>query len=510
MPISLSTSPCAPSPASLCELEALHQQQNNILNEIRSFVQDGALKKELYDVEQGLFRMLLALGNKFLTEIIARHGTGKVDEVVDEKGQRLPYHVDKGTTYLSIFGKVDIQRAYYWQKGHEGICPLDVRLNLPERRYSYLLDDWAQGTVVEEPYEKAVERYSKLLGIPVSKLGQENVAREAGVKFDDFYRQKPAVDEKTEGSHICIQGDGKGVRMIASEKPKITEVKEKAARRGKGEKSVGNRKMATATVDYTFNPEARTPEEMVRMLMREAPERPVAVTGEAKPRLALNVTVAASMSGKEVAIDAMLERVRKRDPSGKKKIIVLVDGESALEGQMKAGLHKAGMADRTDAVILDIMHAMEYLWDAGTALHGERARERIPWVRKYALKMLQGNIGYVIGGLRIRMAKKKLKPAQLNALTKSITYFDNHKHMMRYDYYLAAGYPIATGLVEGTCGSLIKDRADRSGSRWSSAGAQAVLNERAIMKNGDWEAFWQYHMKTEKERLYGRYKIATL
>ena len=371
MPISLSTSPCASSSASLCELEALHQQQNNILNEMRSFVRDAALKKELYDVEQGLFRMLLALGNKFLTEVIARHGTGKVDEVVDEKGQRLPYHVDKGTTYLSIFGEVKIHRAYYWRKGHEGICPLDARLNLPERRYSYLLDDFAQATIVEEPYEKAVERYSKLLGIPVSKLGQEHVAREAGVKFDAFYRQKPAVDEKTEGSHICVQGDGKGVRMIASEKPKITEAKEKPARRGKGEKSGGLRKMATATVDYTFNPEARTPEEMVRLLMREAQERPTAFTGEAKPRLALNATVAASMKGKEVAIDAMLERVRKRDASGKKKIIVLVDGESALEEQMKAGLHKAGMTDRTDAVILDIMHAMEYLWDAGTALHGE-------------------------------------------------------------------------------------------------------------------------------------------
>ena len=78
---------------------------------------------------------------------------------------------------------------------------------------------------------------------------------------------------------------------------------------------------------------------------------------------------------------------------------------------------------------------------------------------------------------------------------------------MRYGQYLAAGYPVATGLIEGTCGSLIKDRADRSGARWSSIGAQAVLNERAIMKNGDWESFWKYHMKTEKGRLYGRFTI---
>jgi hypothetical protein len=155
------------------------------------------------------------------------------------------------------------------------------------------------------------------------------------------------------------------------------------------------------------------------------------------------------------------------------------------------------------------MHAMEYLWDAGTALYGERARERIPWVKKHALEMLKGHVGYVIGGLRITLSKKKLKPAQEATLKRSITYFENHKHMMRYDLYLAAGYPVATGLVEGTCGSLIKDRADKSGSRWSSIGVQAVLNERAIMKNGDWESFWKYHMNTENERLYGRFSITS-
>ena len=129
------------------------------------------------------------------------------------------------------------------------------------------------------------------------------------------------------------------------------------------------------------------------------------------------------------------------------------------------------------------------------------------WIKKHALEMLKGHVGYVIGGLRITLSKKKLKPAQEATLKRSITYFENHKHMMRYDLYLAAGYPVATGIVEGTCGSLIKDRADKSGSRWSSIGVQAVLNERAIMKNGDWESFWKYHMDTEKERLYGRFSI---
>ncbi|MFQ5796026.1 MAG: hypothetical protein ACE5JP_13390 [Candidatus Bipolaricaulia bacterium] len=74
--------------------------------------------------------------------------------------------------------------------------------------------------------------------------------------------------------------------------------------------------------------------------------------------------------------------------------------------------------------------------------------------------------------------------------------------MMRYDAYLAAGYPIATGVIEGTCGSLVKDRTDRSGMKWTRQGVQAVLDLRALKRNGDWEAYWEYHIEKEHQRLY--------
>jgi len=134
------------------------------------------------------------------------------------------------------------------------------------------------------------------------------------------------------------------------------------------------------------------------------------------------------MAGKQAAIDALLGRVRKRDPTGKKKIIVLMDGDPALEQMMDARLRADKMLHRVDAMILDIMHAMEYLWDAGTALYGEKSRERVPWVREHALEILNGNVGYGIGGLRITLAKRNLKPTQIATLNRSITYFENHKH----------------------------------------------------------------------------------
>jgi hypothetical protein len=75
---------------------------------------------------------------------------------------------------------------------------------------------------------------------------------------------------------------------------------------------------------------------------------------------------------------------------------------------------------------------------------------------------------------------------------------------MCYDEYLARGWPIGTGVVEGACGHLVKDRMEQSGMRWTKAGAQAVLDLRAVRLNGHWDAYGQFHRRQQHERLYGR------
>jgi hypothetical protein len=74
---------------------------------------------------------------------------------------------------------------------------------------------------------------------------------------------------------------------------------------------------------------------------------------------------------------------------------------------------------------------------------------------------------------------------------------------MRYDEYLAHGWPIGTGVVEGACGHLVKDRMEQSGMRWTQVGAQGVLDLRAVRLNGHWEAYWQFHRQQQHQRLYG-------
>jgi hypothetical protein len=66
----------------------------------------------------------------------------------------------------------------------------------------------------------------------------------------------------------------------------------------------------------------------------------------------------------------------------------------------------------------------------------------------------------------------------------------------RYGTALAAGWPIATGIIEGACRHLVKDRLDITGARWGLAGAESVLKLRALRANGDFDTYWAWHEKT--------------
>jgi hypothetical protein len=84
-----------------------------------------------------------------------------------------------------------------------------------------------------------------------------------------------------------------------------------------------------------------------------------------------------------------------------------------------------------------------------------------------------------------------------------VNYLSRNRERLRYDEYLAKGYPIGSGVVEGACRHLVKDRLERAGMRWRPEGAQAMLNLRATYLNGEWDSFWAYHIEKEDERLYG-------
>ena len=153
--------------------------------------------------------------------------------------------------------------------------------------------------------------------------------------------------------------------------------------------------------------------------------------------------------------------------------------------------------------MLDIIHATEYLWDTANALLGETHPQRVAWVRAYLEPLLAGQTDAVITALEAEANDPTCTATQRQAVRRTIGYYQRNRPYMRYDEYLARGWPIGTGVIEGACGHLVKDRMEQSGMRWTKAGAQAVLDLRAVRLNGHWDPYWQFHRQQQHQRLYG-------
>ena len=150
----------------------------------------------------------------------------------------------------------------------------------------------------------------------------------------------------------------------------------------------------------------------------------------------------------------------------------------------------------------DLLHVTPRLWQAAHVFHEEGGPETEEFVRDRLLRVLQGEAAGVIRGLREMATKRGLKGAKKQTIRTVCAYLEANRERMRYDEYLKAGYPIATGVVEGACRHLIKDRMERAGMHWTVGGAQAMLDVRSIHVSGLWEAYQQYRIERETERLY--------
>jgi hypothetical protein len=151
--------------------------------------------------------------------------------------------------------------------------------------------------------------------------------------------------------------------------------------------------------------------------------------------------------------------------------------------------------------ILDLFHVLTYLWEAAHLFYAKGSPEASCFVRTHLDRLLHGKVESVIATLSGK-GEAELRGPSLKALERICGYFRNNAHRMIYDEYLAAGYPIASGVIEGACRCVVKDRMERSGMRWVLEGARAMLNLWSISLSGLWESFTQFRITRELQRLY--------
>jgi hypothetical protein len=469
-----------------------------MLKGLYAWLDENAGQREAQEAERHILAELLAVGRAALQHYFAEKGTGDVGPIlVGEDGQEYARHPQiQGKTYLSIFGKMRVARTGYYAPGQAMQFPLDAQANLPQRRFSYPLQDLVEDFGLNGPFRDAMHRLKKWRGEGIWDHSAQLIVREAATDYAAYYAAKPAPEAAPPEEYVVVSVDGKGVPMIKAEAAKIQS--KEGSEEGRPKK-----KEALVGVCYTVAPKTRTAEDVAENLVypEAARARRAAEPGEReadpKPR---EVRRLASLAPKKDVIEELVEEAEKRDPHHERGLVLLMDGDRGLERLTRKAF---GTWPRDQVhVILDIIHVREYLWAAAQALYAEGSDAAAAWVYKQLLKILQGAVGYVIGSLKSSLAKRKLRGGKAQALRDAIRYFTNHARMMQYDVYLDWGFPIATGLVESTCKSLVKNRMEGCGMRWSLAGAEAMLRLRSVYLSGDWEAYDAFRIDRERQRRY--------
>ena len=468
----------------------IHQLHHDFQELIEYVTGKGSWSRTAYKVEFTLFRKLLALGAQLLRLFFVHRASVRPDEpVCTPGGMKLEYTDMRHTTYFSVFGKIRFRRHYFHAPGHKGVCPLDAELSLPPRCYSDLLCDWAEFSATNESYTESLRVLDHIFGLALSKQALETGIQEDAVDVETFYVQKALPAPETEGSILVVQADGKGVPM-KRDQPAV-----QAARLSKGQKRT-KKKEAIVTAHYTIEPYSRTPQDIVEALVPKKdqdeqdsaprPQRPIPVGKE----------VRATLDGKAVAIERLAQRVAQREGQHVQDRVALTDGSEPLQNRVLEQFPRF-------TLVLDIIHASEYLWDAANALLGETHPDRNDWVSDRLLHILSGQTTTVIQDLETLAQDESLSSAQRRALNTTVGYYRRNFPYMRYDHYLQNGWPIGTGVVEGACGHLVKDRMEQSGMRWTKQGAQALLDLRAVRLNDDWDDYQCFHRQRQHQRLYG-------
>lgn len=451
-----------------------------------------------HEVEGHLFREMLALGGELLGAFLKLVGPGDLGkEVALEEGRTVKrWPEQQARRLLTVFGELSITRCVYGTRPGQKIelVPTDQRLQLPEGHVSYLLQAWDQLLGIEQAFGLVRDTLEAVLGFRQSVDTLERGNRHMAEAAPAFRQSQPAPKPEDEGQLLVVTEDNKGVPMV-----RPVEASPAGSHRKKGEKA-NKKQMACIGCVYTVDPHVRTPEELVATLFRD-PDRPQQKPPEARQKR-YRTALTREEGGRSVrAQDEVFQHLRdevalRRGP--RQTMIHLCDGQHSLETDRRKYLPQ----DERTVDILDLMHVTPRLWEAAHLFHREGSEAASQFVRQRLLRVLEGSAGRVVGGLRQMGTKHHLKGVPKERLRRICDFFEGNLHRMRYDEYLRAGYPIATGVIEGACRHVIKDRMERAGMRWKVPGAHAMLQLRAIHANGDWRAFQNARIKHETARLY--------
>jgi hypothetical protein len=459
-----------------CELEELIDEESR--KAVRQLLQDHYDLRALREEQQAGKHAAPVTGTDGITRTRLEAGHGRL--------------------LATLFGTVTVTRCAWRKPGVPDYLPADGALSLPAGRHSHTLAKLAALESARSSFGSAHDAIARRCGPVIGKRqAGESVVRSAA-DIPAFYAVR-IPEPCTPGALLVMSADCKGIVMRAGALRAATA--KAAAKLGKmrtrltaGEKPNRKRMAALVTV-YDAEPAERRPHDVI------APPGGRTGARELRPGPKALAKWLAGSVRKDPAdmIAAAFDEAEARDPLHQRTWVVLVDG---AEHQLSLIGAEAARRGVTIHVVIDVIHVLEYIWGAAWSFHpaGDPAAE--DWVAARALAVLAGDSERTAAEITARADAAGLEGSRRTGADACVRYLANKHDCLRYDQALAAGWPIATGVIEGACRHLIGDRLDIGGARWGLDGAEAVLTLRAVISNGDFEEYWRYHLEREHQRLY--------
>jgi len=479
------------------KVEGIYEKMMTCAEINRSLIESGRTEApnvvDVDSVERSLFEELLSVGRLLMRAFIEDSGTGDVGVTTEFDGREYKRHTSLSSReYHTVFGALRYNFQKYFCVDPEieaHYSPKRSVLNFPERKASYFMQDLLCRLAVDRPFEESCEFFADIFGTSVSKRTVDDNMMEQATHAQSFTEKSNSRDTDVGGDLLVVSFDAKGVPMHKESRL-----------------SDGTKRMAMIGVDYEVNRHHRSAEEVVAGLICGVfPEIELVEETKRKEEVvvprAVNKHYQAELEDKDVVFENIRLSALRRRKEGQ-PMIALVDGAPELRNRVNHHFPEA------DAHILDIVHPLGYLGESMSSLH-EKEEQKKAALQQHLLALLTSGecaARAIVEQLEAELnsSERKFKKGDRDKIQSTITYFKNNYDRMRYDVYLAKGYPIATGVIESACGMLVCDRMEFAGARWQLKPADATLAMRSVKKSGDWHAYQAHRKEQEYMRLYAK------
>jgi len=469
--------------------------EQKFLQMIHFLTSNDANRLNLSEVEEYLQKDGRELLRNLLIGHLEERGVGDVGpNITGADGIKRTHKRLRTKKIKTLFGEITVNRIAYSGRGVPSLFPLDGILNLPLLDVSYHLQKHLVLEIIKTSFDESIESIERWTGVKITKEQAKKIIIESAKDFDKFYDFQ-FLKEKNEAKVqplIILTSDGKGVVMRTEDLREATrkKAKNKKAKNKKTNKSGGHfltknksnsKRMATVASVYEMARFIRKPENIIEDFFTTHLKKKIK-----RPRPKAKRVWASLEKSSEEVIKEIFNEALQRDPDLNKEWVVLVDGDPHQIKKFQKFAQKFGVKL---TIICDIIHVLEYLWKAGKVLNNEETLSR--WVSDKLRQILNGKSSFVASGIRRSATCRQLKDRK--QIDSCANYLLNHSKYLNYNEYLEKGYPIATGVIEGACRYLVKDRMDLTGARWSLKGAEALLKLRAVKISDDFSSYWKFY-----------------